>query len=111
MRFVKLDKDFTGRAALDAHDPMPLRLVYGELDATDADVRGGEPLRAKGEVMGVATSGGYGHHAGKSLFFGYVHPDHATPGSAFEIRVLDEWRPATVLADAVFDPKNEALKA
>ncbi len=110
MRFVKMDKDFTDRDALEHHEAMALRLVYGEIDARGADVRGGEPVRANGRVMGVATSGGYGHHVGKSLFFAYVAPEHAAPGSTFEIGVLDDWRPATVLAAPAFDPENAALR-
>ncbi len=37
------------------------QLVYLEVDAADADCLGGEPVYAGGRVVGVTTSGGYGH--------------------------------------------------
>ena len=87
------------------------QLVYGEIDADDADVRGGEVIWAGNECIGVATSGDYGYATGKSLFFAYVEPDHAAPGASFEIEVLGERHSATVLVEAAYDPANERLRA
>ena len=56
------------------------------------------------------TSGGYGHRTGKSLFFACVHPDHAAPGSMFEIYLQGEMRAATLLADPAYDPDNAKMK-
>ena len=44
MRFVKLDKDFIGKAAVEVvlQAEPGIRLCYGEVDATDCDVVGGE---------------------------------------------------------------------
>ena len=85
--------------------------VYAELDADDADCRGNEPIYANGELIGITTSGAWGHAVGRSLFFAYVHPDHEAPGSTFEVRVMDEARTGTVLAEPAWDPKNERLRA
>ncbi|MEM7334767.1 MAG: FAD-dependent oxidoreductase [Chloroflexota bacterium] len=112
-RFVKLDKDFVGKdAVLRAKDgdDVGIAIVYVEVDAGDTDVAGGEAVMLGDEVIGVTTSGGYGHHVGKSLAFAYVNNGHDAPGSTFDIEILGERRQATVLSKPVYDPKNERLR-
>ena len=87
------------------------RLVYVEVEPGDCDVHGGEPVIAGGKVVGVTTSGAYGHSTGKSLGFAYVEPRLAAPGATFAIDVLGEPRAATVLAEPAYDPRNERLRA
>jgi dimethylglycine dehydrogenase len=113
-RFVKFDKgDFTGRRALlqRKEEGTRSRLVYLEVEAEDADVRGGEPLFEGEKVVGVASSGGYGHTVKKSLAFAFVETDSATPGSTFDIEILGNRRQATVLAEPVYDPRNARLRS
>ena len=112
MRFVKLDKDFTGKAdvaAARAKGPW-ISIVYCEVAAEDADVHGGEPVLDGDRVIGVTTSGGYGHTVRKSLCFAYVEPDYAAPGKRIDVEILGERRSATVLAEPAFDPGNDALR-
>jgi dimethylglycine dehydrogenase len=115
MRFVRLDHEFTGRAAVEAAlaDGVATHLVYLEVDARDFDVAGGEPVFAAGVTapVGVATSGGYGHHTGRSLAFAYVGSGHEAPGTTLEVALLGERRRATVLAEPVWDPANERMRA
>lgn len=113
-RFVKLDKDFVGKdAVLRAKDggDLGIWMVYVEVDADDADVAGGEAVLSGDEVIGVTTSGGYGHHVGKSLAFAYVNSGYDAVGSSFDIEILGERRKATVLGAPVYDPKNAKLRA
>jgi dimethylglycine dehydrogenase len=113
-RFVKYDKgDFVGREALlkRKEEGISTKLVYMEVTADDADVRGGEPVYAGQEIMGVTTSGGYGHTVGKSLAFAYVKPAFAAPNTTFDIEILGQRRQARVLAEPVFDPGNERLRS
>ncbi len=107
-RFVRLDKDFVGKAALERvrADGVQGRLAYVEVDAATADVYGGEPVWAGDTLVGVTTSGGYGHHTRKSLAFVYVQPAAARPGAELEIELLGERRRAQVLAGPVYDPEN-----
>ncbi len=113
MRFVKLDREFTGRAAVEAAmaNGVATHLVYLDVDAVDFDVAGGEPVFAGGEPIGVTTSGGYGHATGKSLAYAYVQTGHEAPGTALEVALLGERRRATVLAEPVWDPRNARLRA
>ena len=113
-RFVKLDKgDFTGRKALvkRKEDGITTKLVYLAIDAADADTIGGEPVHAQGRVIGVTTSGAYGHAVKQSLAFAYVEPELSAPGTVLQVSILDEARTARVLVGPVYDPENVRLKA
>ncbi|MCH7796552.1 MAG: aminomethyl transferase family protein, partial [Proteobacteria bacterium] len=113
-RFVGYDKeDFVGKAATlkVKQAGIETQLVYVEVAPGESDVHGGEAVIADGRVVGVTTSGGYGHYTGKSLGFAYVEPRLAAPGSGFEIDLLGTPRAATVLAEPAYDPKNERLRA
>ena len=61
-----------------------IRMVYTEVDADDADVRGGEPVFDGDKVIGVTTSGGYGYAVNKSLAFAYVDEGYESDGTCFE---------------------------
>ena len=111
-RFINFKKDdFVGKqATLDAGDAR-FKIIYGEVAATDVDVRGGEPIMVGADCIGLTTSGGYGHRVGKSLFFACVPPEHAAPGSRFDIMLQGELRAATVLEHPAYDPDNARMKA
>ena len=109
-RFFREDKgDFTGRdAVLQIREKGPeIRIVYFEVETGDNDVVGGEPLLDEDRVVGITTSGGYGHTTGKSLGFGYVSPQFAEPGTGLQVQLLGEMRRVTVLDAPVWDPASE----
>lgn len=115
-RFVDFDGSFVGKEATvarrDQAEPLSMVLVYCEIAEGDSDLLGNEPAYgADGEVMGIGTSGAYGHSVGKSLGFVYVAPEYEAPGSTFELDMLGVRRSATVLAEPAYDPSNEALRA
>lgn len=114
-RFIRLDKetDFRGRGASEIAKQRGARiqLVYCEVDAGDTDAGGNDPIFDGDKVIGLTTSGGYGHAVGKSLAFAYVDPKHAEVDSAFEIEILGERRSAKVIDQPAYDPKNERLRA
>jgi dimethylglycine dehydrogenase len=112
-RFVRLDHDFVGHAAVAAAKErgVATHLVYLEVMADDSDAAGGEPVFADGRAIGVTTSGGYGHSTGRSLAFAYVASGYETPGRDLEVELLGERYPATVLAEPVYDPDDLRLRA
>jgi dimethylglycine dehydrogenase len=114
MRFVKLqDRDFVGKDATEKSQAravageLPWVCVYMEVDADGADPHSSETIYHNGARVGQVSSGGFGLYTGKSLAFGYVSRAAAAPGTALEVMVLGEKRPATVLAEPVYDPGNE----
>ncbi len=114
MRFCKPDKgEFVGReATLKSMDgPLPWICAYLEVDADGADAHSSETVYWNGERVGQVSSGGYGFSVKKSLAFAYVKPEAAVPGTALEVMILGERRPAQVLAEPVYDPGNERPRA
>lgn len=102
--------DFKGRTATEAvgEKKIVTILVYGEVAATNCDIYGGEAVMQGDRVVGVCTSGGYGHATGKSLAFAYVAPV-ATEG--LEVVILGERRALTLLQEPAWDPSNARQKA
>jgi dimethylglycine dehydrogenase len=110
-RFFAADKgDFRGRDATLAVQAAGIstKLVYAEVAATDCDVYGGEAIMHGDRVVGVCTSGGFGHVTGKSLAFAYVEPG-AMDG--LDVVVLGERRALTLLDVPAWDPSNTRQKA
>jgi len=112
-RFVVLDKgEFVGRDALSAvHNEGPrTKLVYLTVNATDGDCIGNEPVYHDGRLVGVTTSGAFGHAVGHSLAFAYVEPELADEDSHLSIKILGETRDAKIVTRAVYDPENLRLR-
>ncbi len=114
MRFVRMDKDFVGKEALQENMEAPRwRLVYLDVDVgdLDADCLGGEGVFRDDQRVGVVTTAGYGFSTGKSLAWAYVDPGLDEPGTRLTVLVLGEARPALVRGEAVWDPNHERARA
>jgi dimethylglycine dehydrogenase len=110
-RFVAFDKgDFVGREALLTREPR-IRLVTLTVDADGADAHGYEPVYVEGELTTYVMAGGYGHTVGRSIALAYLPIAHAIEGTAVEVEILGERRPAQVVADALYDPSGDRLRA
>ena len=115
-RFVKLDKecDFVGKQALLAWQARGFVNSFATLQVhgvTDADARGSEGLYRDGQLVGRATSGGYGYRTQKSLALGLVKAEYAAIGTQLEIEILGVRYAATVIEESAFDPDNAALRS
>jgi dimethylglycine dehydrogenase len=113
-RFIRLDKpDFIGKAAtLSLHQRGPrMKLVCLEVANTDCDCVGNEPVYSGDRIVGLTTSGGYGHSVQKSLAFAYVDPGMSLTGTLFEVLMFGERRAASVVPESPWDPSNARLKA
>ncbi|MFQ5775267.1 MAG: FAD-dependent oxidoreductase [Kiloniellaceae bacterium] len=112
-RFVSFKKnDFIGRdAALrDRDGPPGRRLCTFVVEAADADVWADEPIWKDGAVVGFVTSGGYAHYVDKSVALGFVPTETVEQGARFEIEILGDLRPATLVAEPLFDPQGERMR-
>ena len=116
-RFVDFSKCFLGREATLSRKLLGVntKLVYVSVETADSDCLGNEtvlnPEAPSGEnIIGVTTSGAYGHTVSQSMAFAYVQPKFAEPGTKLEIRVLGHNCSATVLKEAAYDPQNLRLR-
>ena len=114
-RFVRLQKpaDFIGKKPLLAEQEsgsmerfVPLIVEAGNVDAVYlSSVWQGD------QVVGLVTSGGYGHRIGKSIALAYIRSDLAVEGEKLEVEILGQRTPATVASEPLYDPENERLRA
>ena len=113
-RFISFKKpdDFIGRKAAEAErdTPPPRILATFEVDAEDADVVAYEPVFIDDSVQGFCTSGGYSHHAGKSIAIALIPREHATAGKIVEIEIMGKRRKATLIIEHLFDPDGSAMR-
>lgn len=106
-------EDFIGReAAMAERDDKTAshRLVTLEIDATDADASGYEPIWVGGKRFGYVTSGGYGYCVGKSLGLALVDPEFAVPGTEVSVHVVGVERPARIIPDSPYDPEGQRIR-
>jgi len=113
-RFISFRKpvDFIGRTAAEAErDAGPSRkLCAFEVDADDADVTAYEPIWLDCAVVGFCTSGGYSHHAQKSVALGFVPVERAQEGLEVEIEILGNRRRARLITSPLFDPDGVRMR-
>jgi dimethylglycine dehydrogenase len=91
------------------------RLVTLEIDATDADASGFEPVWLGEKRVGFVTSGAYGHCVRKSLALAYVDRAIAEESEAkdrpFRVHIVGEERPCRVVSRSPFDPSGARMRA
>ena len=113
-RWIAWNKgEFTGREAALAErekNTAPQKLVTLEVDALDADASGYEPVWKDGRRVGFITSGGYGHHAGKSLAMALIDVEHAQTGEELHTHVIGVERGARIIASSPYDPSGAAMR-
>ena len=114
-RLCKMDKEFLNKAAVKetlAKTPREqmvlLALEAADVDASNADATGGEPIFKGGQGIGRVTSGAYGYTVGLSLALGFVK--NAAPGDEVEVMVLGKPHRARILHEPPFDPKGVILR-
>ncbi len=113
-RFVSYNKpaDFIGKAAALAEKAAgpKRRLCSFIVEAKDADTWGDEPIWYEGKVVGFVTSGGYAHHAQKSVALGFLPVELIEDGREVEIEILGEFCKARLITEPLFDPKAERMR-
>jgi glycine cleavage system aminomethyltransferase T len=110
---VRWDKDFQGKAALEAlrERGVTHKLVPMLLDDPAAVVLGTEPVRARGgDVVGYVTSAGYGYSVGRCIAYAYLPVELAAAGTGVDVEYFDRRLPATVATEPLVDPTGARLK-
>ena len=114
-RLIKLDKpEFVGKEAyLKIKDNEPReKLIALEIEVTNADAVGGEPIfLPDGTPVGRISSGSYGYSVEKSLALGFVKTAHASPGTELDVAVLGQSHKAFILEGSAFDPEGKRLRS
>ncbi len=114
-RFVDLTKpEFVGKGALIAERERGVRQRLVPLildDAGEADAPFCAPVHARGERVGLVTSGFWSFTLDRSVALAYVRADLAAPGSSVDVEIYGRLVPATVGREPLYDPDNARLRA
>ena len=111
-RWIAWDKgDFIGRAAAKAADKPSQVLAMLAIEATDADAFGFEPVWNGDTLVGMTTSGGYGHRMQCSYALALLNADQAAIGNALDVHVVGEKRAARVIEMSPYDPDGSRMRA
>jgi glycine cleavage system T protein len=115
---MKGPQNFLGRNALVKSQEQSLkkRFMGFTVDDESAVLVGRETILRNGAFAGYLTSGGYGYTIGKPIGYGYVRnetgvTDEFLRTGKYELVIANDAKPATLLWQAPYDPKNLRVKA
>ncbi len=111
---VKLDKgDFIGRKALltQKEKGITRKLCCLTIHSDPLMPVGKEAILDGDKVIGLVTSGGFGHTIKKPIAYGYLPTDYSKPGTGLQIEVAATRYEATVEKDPLYDPENKKVKS
>jgi len=113
-RFVRWSKDdFVGKQALEIEKQAGSKKRFATLvvEAGPCDAPYMSTIWHGDEKVGETTSGGWGHRIDKSIALGMVRTDLAAEGTALDVEIFGDRRPAIVQADQpLYDPDNLRLR-
>ena len=114
-RFVAEDKDeFLGKAGLVDWKSNGFLNSFVTLEikgVEDADALGNNPIYSNNELIGRATSGGFGHRLNKSIALAMVNPNFNVVGQKLEINILGKNYECVVISESPYDPENKKIKS
>jgi 4-methylaminobutanoate oxidase (formaldehyde-forming) len=70
---------------------------------------GGETITREGKVVGVVSSGGYGHTLCKTIAMGYLPPSEADRADGYAVEVFGEAIPAVSWSKPPYDPERRRI--
>jgi 4-methylaminobutanoate oxidase (formaldehyde-forming) len=111
---VKLDKgDFIGREALlsQRNKGITRRLCCLTIHSGPLMPIGKEAILDGDRVMGLATSGGFGHTVKKPIAYGYLPVELSKIGTRLQIEVAAKRYEATIEGEPLYDPQNLKVRS
>ncbi len=113
-RFISENKgDFKGRNGLAEWKSKGFSYNFVTLEVNgiiDADPLGNNPIYYNGELIGRATSGGFGHRINKSLALAMISPKYNKVGNELEMNILGNIYKCVILNESPYDPENKRIK-
>jgi dimethylglycine dehydrogenase len=102
--------DFIGKdAALNAKTSSRV-LAMLEVDANDSDSHGFEPVFKNDRVVGMTTSGGYGHRLKKSFAIALIDRPHAVEGQQLTVHIVGKAQSAVVVGLSPYDSSGNKMR-
>jgi 4-methylaminobutanoate oxidase (formaldehyde-forming) len=111
---VKLNKgDFNGRSSLMAQKEkgIPRRLCCLTIQSGPLMPVGKEAILEGEKVIGLVTTGGFGHTVKRPIAYGYLPLQYAKPGTRLKVEVAAQRHEAIVEKEPLYDPENLRVKS
>lgn len=102
--------DFIGKAAAQSATKPEKVLTMLEIEADNADAVGFEPVWRGEEIVGITTSGGYGHRLNRSFALALVEPEFAAMGNDLTVHIMGELRSAHTIEMSPYDPSGARMR-
>jgi len=114
-RWIDWNKEnFIGREAAlkeqNSNGPSQI-IVTLQIDSSDADASGYEPIWKDDKLVGFITSGGYGHTVKQSLAMAMLDKECTAVGTELTVHIVGVEKKATVIAASPYDPSGRAMRA
>ena len=111
--FIHWDKDFIGKSAASAERSTgpKKKLVTLTIATKDMDVSNDEAILVGDKAVGYVSSGGFAHHIGKSVAFGYVPINLAKAGAKVDVEINGERFPAEIQGAPLYDPNGGRMRS
>ena len=114
----RTDMPFKGRDAIVHEQKSPLKkmLCGFKLSRADVTLHGRETIYRNGERVGWLSSGGYGHHIGCAIGYGYVRCNTGVDeayihSGSYQLDVATELIDCDASLESFYDPKMQRVKA
>ncbi len=110
---VKFEKgDFIGREALltQKEEGLKRKLCCLTIDSEPLMPIGKEAILDGDQVIGLVTSGGFGHTIKKPIAYGYLPIGYSKPGTRLSIEVAARRYEALIEKEPLYDPENKKIK-
>ena len=112
-RFIDASRDFIGVENIQQRQTngVKIRLAYLVFDDDIAcECYGNEAVYQETKLVGLTTSGAFGHRIQKSLAFAYIKPQLVVQDVELQVLTTAGKRNCHVEMDALYDPTNEKLR-
>ncbi|WP_282077252.1 GcvT family protein [Epibacterium ulvae] len=111
-RWIAWDKgEFVGKEAAKNDLPPERVLCMLEIEANNADAMGFEPVRSEGSIVGMTTTGDYGHRLQKSFAMALIDISHAEVSTSVTVDIAGERQQATIIEMSPYDPSGSKMRA
>ncbi|MCS5592883.1 MAG: FAD-dependent oxidoreductase [Gammaproteobacteria bacterium] len=110
-RWIDWNKtDFIGKSAAQSAEASTRLLVMLEVDADDADSHGFEPVLENDRVVGMTTSGGYGHRLQQSFAMALIDRLFAQEGQQLSVHIAGKAQSAVVVGMSPYNPSGDKMR-
>ena len=112
-RFIDTSRDFIGRDNIKERQSKGVNIKLAYLvfdDDLASECFGNEAVYHEKKLVGLTTSGAFGHRVGKSLAFAYIEPTLVCQGSKLQVLTTAGERNCHVEIAPVYDPENNKLR-